>query len=398
MAATNVEGANQGAGAAGQGSVSRPLRILHIGNGQAFKIKAIADAFVARGHDVHMVPIPQTEHGWQGITSHRLPEARFPGQAKVLERFLQVRAVVRRLKPDIVHAHNAWGPGWYGAATGHHPFLIHAYGGDLLPEQYQGRPALQRRLTSWTCRSADRIIVTGEHMIEAAGLLGIPRDRLMLLPRGVDLRRYRPGVDSAPLRAKLGLTGHAGPVIFSPRYQVDEPLYNLDVVIEAFARALQHIPDAVCLQLYDPARERGRAALARRAEEREIAHAYRLVPAVDNHEMPAFYNLADVVVSVPSSDGFPVTVLEASACASAIIVSDLAYCREWFARSGCGVVVPVRDPAALANAIVALSRDPARRKELGAGGRQLAEARADYEKCMDRLEDVYRDLLARRSN
>ena len=38
--------------------MTRKLRILHIGNGKAFKIKAIADAFVERGHDVHMVAIP----------------------------------------------------------------------------------------------------------------------------------------------------------------------------------------------------------------------------------------------------------------------------------------------------------------------------------------------------
>ena len=61
-----------------------------------------------------------------------------------------------------------------------------------------------------------------------------------------------------------------------------------------------------------------------------LAHAYRLVPAVDNAVMPLFYNLADVVVSVPSSDGFPVTVLEASACAVPLVVSDLPYCAEWF--------------------------------------------------------------------
>src|SRR5262245_61182925 len=137
---TDVEGSDQGTRVADGTRVSRPLRILHIGNGRAFKIKAIADAFVARGHDVHMLPIPQTDHQWSGITSHQLPETRLPAQTRVVGRLLQVRTVVRRLRPDIVHAHNAWGPGWYGAASGHHPFVIHAYGGDLLPEQYRGRP------------------------------------------------------------------------------------------------------------------------------------------------------------------------------------------------------------------------------------------------------------------
>src|SRR5438034_6528017 len=111
-----------------------------------------------------MVPIPTIERNWEGVTWHRLPDTAMPGRAKVVARLMQVRTLARRLRPDVVHAHNAWGPGWYGAAVGLHPLVIHTYGGDLLPEQYAGRPAMQRWLTSWSCRTADRIVVTGRHM------------------------------------------------------------------------------------------------------------------------------------------------------------------------------------------------------------------------------------------
>ncbi len=377
--------------------VTGSLRIVHIGNGRAFKIKAIADAFVERGHDVHMIPIPPLAQAWDGVASHRLPEPRLPGPAAVAARFHQLRTLVRRLKPDIVHAHNAWGPGWYGAAAGHHPFVIHAYGGDLLPEQYSDRPAFQRRLTSWSCKTADRIVVTGRHMIAAASRLGIPPERLMLLPRGVDLGRYRPGLDTTRLRMRLKLD-QAFPILLSPRYQVDESLYNLDVVIDAFATVRERLPAAACIQMYDPAREAGRARLAERAADRGLAAAYHLVPAVDNDEMPLFYNIADVVLSVPSSDGFPVTVLEASACAAPLIVSDLPYCAEWFAGGDTGVVVPVRAPAKLAQAIIDLCADSDRRRSLGASARRMVEERADYGRCMDQLETLYRELLARRND
>jgi glycosyltransferase involved in cell wall biosynthesis len=368
------------------------MRILHIGNGRAFKIKAIADAFVARGHDVHMLPIPPIDGHWEDVSWHRLADPLMPGKAKVIARLLQVRKLVRRLKPDVVHAHNAWGPGWYGASVGHHPFLIHAYGGDLLPEQYSGRPAIERAFTSWSCRTADRIVVTGRHMINAAAQLGVSRERLMVLPRGVDLDQYRPGLDTTGLRRRLGLTDTT-PVILSPRYQVDETLYNLDIVIDAFVAIRKRYPRAVCVQLYDGGREKGRAHLESLAAERGIADAYRLVPAVDNASMPLFYNLADVVVSVPSSDGFPVTVLEASACAAALIVSDLPYCAEWFQSGRNGVVIPVRDRQRLADAVIALLGDASCRRQMGTAGRRLVEARADSRRCMDELEAEYGNLL-----
>lgn len=372
--------------------MSARLRILHIGNGRAFKIKAIVDAQLERGHQVHLVPIPPAGDPWEGVAWHSLPDAPLPGQARVLARLLQVRRLAGRLRPDVVHAHNAWGPGWYGAFTGRHPFVIHAYGGDLLEEQYRNRPPLQRRLTAWACSRADRVIVTGRHMIEASSKLGIGRNRLTLLPRGVDVERYRPGLDAAELRQSFGVPAGA-PVILSPRYQVDEALYNLDLVIAAFAAARAQFPDAVCVQLFDPAREAGRSRLERLAAERGLGASYRLVPAVGNGRMPLFYSLASVVVSVPSSDGFPVTVLEASACGAPLIVGSLPYCAEWFVDGENGLVVPVGDADALAAAIVRVCGDAQLRRRLAAAGRRLVEERADSRRCMDGLECVYRELL-----
>lgn len=372
--------------------MSATLRILHIGNGKAFKIKAIVDAFRQREHEIHMAPIPPTEPGWEGVTWHCLPTLSALGPAKVAVRLLQVRRLASRLRPDIVHAHNAWGPGWYGAFTGFHPLVIHAYGGDLLPEQYLGKPATQRWLTSWACRAADRIIVTGQHMIGASASLGIPDERILLLPRGVDLQHYRPGLDTTGLRQSLGLND-ATPVILSPRYQVDEGLYNLDTVIEAFALLRKRFPKAVCLQLFDSGREAGRSRLASIAAKLDLGENYRLIPAVDNATMPLFYNLADVVASVPSSDGFPVTVLEASACGAPLVVSRLPYCREWFVDGENGLLVPVRDAEALAEALVLLCADASLRQRFAAAGRYLVEQRADYRRCMDALETEYWNLI-----
>lgn len=374
--------------------MSSALRILHIGNGRAFKIKAIVDAFRLQGHEIHMVPIPPIEPAWEGVTWHCLPTLSVPGPAKVAARLFQVRRLANRLHPDIVHAHNAWGPGWYGAFTGLHPLVIHAYGGDLLPEQYAGRPVMQRWLTSWACRTADRIIVTGQHMIGTSTGFGIPEENILLLPRGVDLEHYHPGLDTTELRQSLGI-GDMAPVILSPRYQVDETLYNLDTVIEAFALLRKRFPKAICLQLFDPDREMGRSRLASAAAKWDLGESYRLIQAVDNATMPLFYNLADVVVSVPSSDGFPVTVLEASACGASLVVGRLPYCSEWFVDGENGLLVPVRDAKALADALAILCADPDLRRRFGDAGRRLVEQRADYRRCMDALETEYRNLVAK---
>ena len=373
--------------------MTRRLKILHIGNGRSFKIKAVVDASLQRGHEVHMVPVPPVVDGWADVTWHCLASPALLSTTATLVRFLQVRHLARRLQPDVIHAHNACGPGWYGAFTGLHPFIIHGYGGDLLPEHYVGRPKWQRYMTSWACRSADRIIVTGRHMVDASQGFGFPKDRVLVLSRGVDLEHFRPGLTTRPLRDSLGL-GAAAPIIFSPRYQVDEALYNLDSIIDAFAQVKRRFPAAVCLQMFDPQRQSGRARLERLAADRGLGASYRLVPCVDNEAMPLYYNLADAVVSVPTTDGFPVTVLEASACAAALVVSRLPYCDEWFADRENGLMVEVGDTMALADAISALAGDPALRQRLGEASRRLVADRADRRSCMDALEHEYQALSA----
>ena len=109
--------------------------------------------------------------------------------------------------------------------------------------------------------------------------------------------------------------------------------------------------------------------------------------------MPLYYNLATVVASVPSSDGFPVTVLEASACAAPLVVSQLPYCDEWFVNGENGLVVPVRDAQALAIALIAVCEDRELSRRLGAASRRLVAERADYQRCMDILEHEYRALV-----
>jgi glycosyltransferase involved in cell wall biosynthesis len=140
-------------------------------------------------------------------------------------------------------------------------------------------------------------------------------------------------------------------------------------------------------------REAGRSRLERLALERRLGASYLLVPAVDNASMPFFYNLATVVVSVPRSDGFPVTVLEASACGAPLIVSSLPYCAEWFDGAGNGIIVPVGDGTALAAAIVRICGDGELRGRLAAAGRRLVEKRADFRRCMDGLDGIYQELL-----
>ena len=90
----------------------------------------------------------------------------------------------------------------------------------------------------------------------------------------------------------------------------------------------------------------------------------------------------------------PIKVLEYLACGRAVVSTALEGVTHVVRHEENGLVVPVRDQRALSEAVIALCADAERRRRLGAAGRRLVEARADYRRCMDELETADRELLA----
>jgi glycosyltransferase involved in cell wall biosynthesis len=368
------------------------LKILHIGNGNAFKIRAILKFLTDRDHDIHFIPLPQGAEKWDGVTYHIFPPVGRFSKLQVIKNMLAARQIAKKIKPDIIHAHHGKGTGWYGAFCNHHPFVIHAYGSDLLPYYYGKKDMISKILTSYTFRKADRIIVTGIHMIEGSAHLNIPREKFKVLLRGVNLNIFRAGLDTSSLRRDLQIDD-LSPVVLSPRYQIDESLYNIDTIIRSIPIVKKTVPNMIYIQLYDGTKEKEKLFYEEIAKKLGVSENYRMIKAVENEKMPYFYNLADIVLSVTSTDGFPVTVLEASACGTPIIASRLDYTSEWFIDGENGILISDRNHEELAEAIIRLYQNGPMREKMGTVNRRLAEERADYEKCMLELEAMYYALL-----
>ena len=103
------------------------------------------------------------------------------------------------------------------------------------------------------------------------------------------------------------------------------------------------------------------------------------------------------VVALPSyyGEGLPKVLIEAAACGRAVVTTDHPGCRDAIEVGKTGILVPVRDSVALADAIQALIEDPATRKQMGMAGRALAEREFAIERVVDAHLAIYRELLAK---
>lgn len=102
------------------------------------------------------------------------------------------------------------------------------------------------------------------------------------------------------------------------------------------------------------------------------------------------------IVVLPSyyGEGLPKVLIEAAACGRAVITTDHPGCRDAIEPNKTGLLVPVRDPVALADAIQSLIEDPERRQQMGAAGRVLAEREFAIDSVVAAHMKVYRELLA----
>ena len=369
------------------------LSLAFIGNPGHILVQRWVTFFARRGHTVAVL------EGFGNRASAELDErirvVRYDARGSVRLPFASalharraVRGILRQLKPDVVHAHTVRPYGWQAGLAGYHPYVVSTWGSDVLlpPPGWRAR-FWQRR----TLSEADLVTAVSPYMGAAAIRGGAVADRVVEIQFGVDTRRYVPAtVPSASLR-RLGIDER--PFVFSPR--AVKPLYNHETILEAFARVGRGHQLVMTSRNAEPDHlERLLAGIMRQGFRDQVV----IVEDATDDDMLALYQGAAVVVSAPLSDSFPISLLEAMACGTPVVVGDLPPIRAVLEAAVPTSIVPTRDAEAMSAALRrTLEMPPEQRRRLGATLRELAVRSADYESNMLRMEGLYRDLAARRA-
>ncbi len=223
--------------------------------------------------------------------------------------------------------------------------------------------------------AAPGLFAVSEHTAEQLRrLLGPGGPPVRLLPNGVDVDRFHPTVDGAPVRRRLGLGD--GPVVGCVGRLV--PRKGQDRLLAAMPLVREHLPEARLLLVGD-GRLRPRLERAARAQG---PGRVVLTGAVAASELPAHVAAMDVLAHPNRSrwagleqEGFGVVFLEGQACARPVIAGDSGGSPEALADGVSGLLVDGTDPGRIAEAIVGIISDDGRAAAMGRAGRALVEQR-----------------------
>jgi glycosyltransferase involved in cell wall biosynthesis len=358
-----------------------PLRVLYLGWGDHVHLERWAGWFARAGHDVHVASLSGRGNYPPGVAQHVLNPA---GRGDWFVR-LRLAWLLMRHRPHVVHVH--WAHFATLATVWKGPLAVTVWGSDVYRRdkfsdaEWHALGRALRRAQCVTCDSDD---------LEArlCGEFDLPPASVHVIQWGVDTHLFSPGEPSADFVQALELEGRG--VIFSARNFT--PLYNQETIVRAFARLVPGRPDLV-LVMKRYGGDRGYVATIRAlVTELGLDDRVRFCEGVPYERMPDFYRSAAVTVSVPFSDATPMALLEAMACGSVPVVSDLPSLREWVRDGENGRLVPADDVDALAAAIARALDDPElRRRAVDTNLRFVAE-HASQDAHMRRMEALLREL------
>lgn len=301
--------------------------------------------------------------------------------------------------PDVVHAH-FW---MSGLAALHATQAIrvpvvqtfHALG--TVKRRYQGdrdtSPANRIAMETRIGRQADMIVATCTDEAAELGRMGVAKDKIRVVPCGVDTALFTPVTPAAELVAAASAPPRPRRLLCVGRLVERK---GVDTAI----RAVAELPGFELMVAGGP--EKRRLATdqeARRllllAEELGVADRVQLLGSVDHDLLPALIRSADLVVCTPWYEPFGIVPIEAAACGRVVVGSAVGGLLDTVVDGETGRLVTGSDPTAVADAIRDLIRDPVRKRRYEVAARYRAVALYDWDSVAAATAGAYLSLVGR---
>ncbi|MGC8874220.1 MAG: glycosyltransferase [Chloroflexia bacterium] len=304
--------------------------------------------------------------------------------------------VARQVHPDLLHVHWVLPNGPVGALAAARlgvPLVLSLHGSDIyLPERHRWL----RPIAGWTFRRASAISACSGDLAQRAVALGADPRKLRVIPYGADRETFRPAFpeERERVRAELGVAPREALLLAVGRLVRKK---GFDVLLRAMPRVLAEAgPVRLALLGQGDLREE----LQRLARELGVEERVWMPGAVERDRLPALFRSCDLLV-VPSMhdekgnvDGLPNVLLEGMASGVPIVASRVAGIPQVIADGETGLLVPEKDPEALAAAIVRLLRAPELRAHLGQRARRRVEEELNWPSVARQFVQLYTDALA----
>jgi glycosyltransferase involved in cell wall biosynthesis len=294
---------------------------------------------------------------------------------------LSLQQVIKRIKPDLIHAGPVQTCAFIAVLTGFRPLLTMSWGFDLMQDMHRNR--WWEWVTGYVLKHSTFFAGDSKVIRDKAVTYGMNPNCIVVYPWGVDLGRFTPiNWNGKNKSAEKTFT------LFCNRAW--EPRYGVDVLARAFVKVARSRSELSLMLLGGGSQG---VYIRQILIGGGVLERVTFAGQISQNELPRWYHWADLYISPSHIDGSSVSLMEALASGLPCLVSDIPGNQEWVTEGENGWLFPDGDADALAEKIARVVEQREKLSEIGRAARALAEARADWQKNAEKLMHAYEQVL-----
>jgi len=353
----------------------------------------IAFNMAKRGHDVCVFTVSESSC-YEVENLHNIKVYRYASLFEFYRRKISPSLIFRpNIDVDIVHVHIAGELAPLAAsklAKKKNIPLIATYHGDAVADKLLQKPGeiFHNIIIKKVLNFSNVIVSPSKHIINQSPLLHLYKHKIVVIPNGINLKDFKIAYPKEECKRKLRIPESDKVILF---VGVLRPFKGVDVLIKAMQFVTEIFQN---VQLIIIGEGEMRLKLERLTKELKLERNIKFTGFVGEDLKPMYYKSADIfcLPSITTQEIFGIVNLEAMACGVPIVASKVGGVPDVVKHGENGLLVPPRDPNALADAIIYLLENEDIRKKMGTKGKEIVENYA-WEKIAEKYEKVYQSVL-----
>jgi glycosyltransferase involved in cell wall biosynthesis len=291
---------------------------------------------------------------------------------------LEIKNIIKTQKPDMILAERATSYGFLAAISGIKPIIIAQQGiSDLWPENSILYP-IKKVIQDYAYKKATLIHAWGTVMIPSMLASKVTLDKILVLPKGIDLTKFENKNSSSETKIQA--------IVTRSLY----PEYCHDIILKAFAILNKKNIDFELTIVGDGNQFQKLMKLSR---DLEINSKVIFTGRILNTELPKLLQKSNLYLSMPNTEGVSASLFEAMACNCYPIVSKIEGNKCWVSHRRNGQLVAINDFEVLSTEIIWAFENVDYRKKVISENRKFVKENANYAINMKIIAEKYHELI-----